>query len=81
MFVIINITAPLLPDRFGDECIIPENRRPTYVHETRQQAENEALRLAQTHGGKFAILGALAFTEEKTAYVPTKVWTLTETQS
>lgn len=74
MFVIINLTEPLAPDMFGNEHIIPTNRRPSWVHETLTQAEAEALRLAEKHGGNFVIFQAIAGTEARTAMIPTKVW-------
>lgn len=58
-------------DSFGNERIIAINRRPKYLHETREEAEKEALRLASVHGGyqrTFVIFEAVAFTEKRTPF-------------
>lgn len=34
---------------------IPHNMRPSFIHDTREQAEREAVRLAGETGGEFAV--------------------------
>jgi len=76
MFIILNITDGLESTAWKQDCRIPENRRPTYVHETKTEAEAEALRLAERHGGRFVIFEAIADTQKRTAMIPTTVWTI-----
>lgn len=55
-------------DSFGNERIIAKDRRPKYLHETFEEAEKEALRLASLYGGyqrAFVIFEAVAFTEKR----------------
>lgn len=74
MFVIINITH-LEADFMSNECIIPRDRRPSYVHETEDAAQAELLRLSQRNpGNKFVLFTATHSARETTALVPTKVW-------
>lgn len=35
--------------------VIPHDKRPGFIHETRESAEREAARLAGEHGGEFAV--------------------------
>lgn len=80
MFVIINTIRLEASTEFpslGQECIIPVERRPSFIHETRDQAEAELLRLSQQHpGGRFVLFEATHTARETTALVPTKVWAL-----
>lgn len=75
MFVIINLEE-LQPDSMGNECLIPKDRRPSYIHENRESAESELLRLASTHSGKFVLFESTHTARQTTALVPTKVWAL-----
>ena len=76
MFLIVNLTEGLESTAWKQDCRIPEARRPSYVHDTLTEAEAEALRLAEQHGGRFVIFQAIADTEQRTAMIPTKVWTI-----
>lgn len=73
MFIIVNLTEGLESTAWKNECRIPEKNRPSYVHDTLTEAEAEALRLAQRHGGRFVIFQAIADTINRTVMVPTKV--------
>ena len=74
MFVIINVTE-MHPDSFGNERIIPTNRRPSYLHENEDEAQAELLRLSQQNPStKFVLFTGTHTTRETTALVPTKVW-------
>lgn len=71
MHIIINIPdGSLLPDMLGNECILPDECRPKYIHETRGTAENECLRLAHAHPTcRFFIFTADALAEARIAEV------------
>lgn len=64
--IIVNMSGGLMPDRFGDERVIPKGRTPSYVHDDLEAARKEALRLHSTHAGKngsFVIFQAVEATE------------------
>lgn len=66
MHVIINIGKINESIFTGEACIIPQDKRPTYVHDDLESAESELLRLASTHPGqhnRFVIFSATAESE------------------
>jgi hypothetical protein len=69
--IIVNMGQPLDRDRFDNERIIPESRRPKYVHDDLESAETEALRLHQKHAGpagRFVIFQAVQATAWRTPF-------------
>lgn len=69
--IIVNMTGPLDCDRFGNERIIPKERRPSYVHDDLEAARQEALRLHKEHAGpigRFVIFQAVEVTEWRTPF-------------
>lgn len=76
MFIIVNLTEGLESTVWKQDCHIPVNHRPSYVHDTRTEAEAEALRLAEKDGGRYVIFAAIADTQKRTAMIPTTVWTI-----
>jgi hypothetical protein len=79
MFIIINLTE-LEPDSFGNERIIPQIRRPSYLHETEDAAQAELLRLSEHNPScKFVMFAATYTARQATALVPTQVWVLEPT--
>lgn len=64
--IIVNMSGPLAPDRFGNERIIGPKHRPSYVHDDLEAARAEAVRLHQAHAsqnGLFVIFQAVEKTE------------------
>lgn len=68
------IRTDRLAERENGEHIEP-NDRPTFVHETSDQAEAELLRLESTHGHSFALFESVAFAREVSAYAGGKLIT------
>jgi len=69
--IIINMGQPLDADLNGNEHILPERRRPKYVHDDLESAETEALRLHKQHAGpqgRFVIFQAVAQTAWRTPW-------------
>ncbi len=72
MHVIINVGI-LNARACEDACIIPEDKRPTFVHHDRDSAEKELLRLASTYPGesnRFVIFSATAESEFHKQFIP-----------
>lgn len=52
---------------------LPEKRRPKYLHETREEAEQEALRLGQSQGSSvrtFVVFEAIMWSRVRALFVP-----------
>jgi hypothetical protein len=63
--VIINIETllPMSPySAFGadEDCRLPANRRPSFVHHDKESAEKELARLARNFPGQFVLFEAVA---------------------
>lgn len=69
--IIVNMSGPLAPDRFGNERVIGLKHRPSYVHDDLEAARQEALRLHKKHAGpigRFVIFQAVEVTEWRKAF-------------
>lgn len=67
LFVIISL-SDLETDRHGHVRIIPEKKRPRYIHEDQSEAETELLRLQRLHGhtsAPFVLFKAIAVGETR----------------
>ena len=70
--IIVNMGQPLLPDLHGNEHIIPEIKRPGYVHDDLESAQTEALRLHKKYAGpqgRFVIFQAVEQTVWRNQWV------------
>lgn len=73
--IIVNMSGPLDPNRIGDEKILPAEVRPSYVHDSLNEARAECLRLHKQHapsGGRFVIFQAVEFSEWRKNFVITE---------
>ena len=69
--VIINVGGPMDSDVHGNECILPPFSRPSYLHESRETAEPECLRLARRYLGRFVIFEAVAEANKRNTWEAT----------
>jgi hypothetical protein len=64
VYIIANLSSlePRYPT--DDENTIPRDQRPSFVHQDRESAEKELLRLASTYPGEFVLFESIATTSK-----------------